>query len=127
MPQIETKTQNMSVYRLAFACMTIVCLFALATAVFADTASTDAQEVYIDSVYSWGIWELGLEPASGPEVAASNVINDRSRSLQFRPNDNAAYINPGIPIATTLSPPVIGVGGSGPILPGMVPNSPNLR
>ncbi len=117
-------------YRLALVCTAAACLFTLTTAAL---GSTDNEDVYTDSVYSWGIWELGLEPASGPEVPATNAMNDRSRQLQFRPNDNAAYIAQSVPV-TPVPPvqpptptPVFGVSGSGPILPGMVPNPPNLR
>lgn len=135
MLQIETKTQQSSVYRLAFTFITLICLLALTTTVFAAADADESEEAYIDSVYSWGIWELGLEPASGPQAPASTALNDRSRELQFRPNDNAAYIPPSIPLGTAAptSPPlptpipVISVGGTGPILPGMVPNAPNLR
>lgn len=132
MHKIEIKIQDISIYRLAFVCMSVVCLFALTAAAFAATDPTDANDAYVDSVYSWGIWELDLEPASGPEVPASNAINDRSRKLLFRPNDNAAFVNPSIPVATPTPPllpptPVVGASGSGPILPGMVPNQPNLR
>jgi len=135
MAQIETKTQQSSVYGLAFTFITLICLLALTGTVFAASDTDVSEEAYIDSVYSWGIWELGLEPASGPQAPANKALNDRSRQLQFRPNDNAAYIAPSIPLGTaapTGSPipstiPVISVGGTGPILPGMVPNAPNLR
>ena len=136
MRQIETKTQHRHVYRLAFACITLACLLAFANAVFAAAEPDDSQEAYIDSVYSWGIWELGLEPASGPDAPANTAVNDRSRRLQFRPNDNAAYIPPSIPVGSTVTPPpvpvptptpVVSIGGTGPILPGMVPIAPNLR
>ncbi|UCB55156.1 MAG: hypothetical protein JSW45_01040 [Thiotrichales bacterium] len=110
----------------------------------ANTEQGAAEMAYVDSVYSWGIWELGLEPASGPQPPGNTTMNDRSGKLQFRPNDNAAFIVQSIPVPSTIarpqrpqpSPPstptavpvpVIGPGGSGPILPGMVPNSPNLR
>ena len=132
MHPIESKIRIKAMYRLAFVYMTAVCLHALTAAAF---AATDVEGTYIDSVYSWGIWELELEPASGPQVSANNAINDRSRRLQFRPNDNAAYITQSIPVPpiTTITPPppaptpIVGASGSGPVLPGMVPNSPNLR
>lgn len=132
MARTETKAQNMSIYRLAFVCMSAACLFALTAAAFATTDSTDARDAYVDSVYSWGIWELGLESASGPQLPANNAIKDRSRNLQFRPNDNAAYMTqsvavPNVPPVIPPPTPVVGASGSGPILPGMVPNPPNLR
>ena len=132
---IEIKTQQNSVNRLTLACISLGCLIAAATAVHAAADTDESQKAPVDSVYSWGQWELGLEPASGVEVPADSTLSDRSRQLQFRPNDNAAYIPTRIPLGTgtpTTPPvpapiPVISVGGTGPILPGMVPNPPNLR
>jgi hypothetical protein len=132
---IEIKTQQRSVNRLTFACISLGCLLAATTAVDAAADTDESQGAPIDSVYSWGQWELGLEPASGVEVPADTKLGDRSRQLQFRPNDNAAYVPTSIPLGTgtpTTPPapapiPVISVGGTGPILPGMVPNPPNLR
>lgn len=95
---IETKKQVISVYRLLIVCLSVGYLFALTTHVSSAAESTVADDDYIDSVYSWGIWELGLEPASGPELPENNAMNDRSRKLQFRPNDNAAYTAQGVPL-----------------------------
>ena len=132
---IEIKTQQNSVNRLTLACISLCCLFAATSAVRAAADPDELQKAPVDSVYSWGEWELGLEPASGVEVPADTKLDNRSRQLQFRPNDNAAYIPARIPLGTgnpTTPPvpapiPVISVGGTGPILPGMVPNPPNLR
>ncbi len=127
MNQMTPKIQHKTIYRPALICAAVACLFTLTTTAI---AVTDTEEVYVDSVHSWGIWELGLEPASGPQDFANSAIKDRSRKLQFRPNDNAAYMAQSIPIPPVQPPPttpVVGVSGSGPILPGMVPNSPNLR
>ena len=127
MDQMAYKIQNNTIFNLAFACTAVACLFTLSTAAI---AVTDTEDVYTDSVYSWGIWELGLEPASGSQDFASSAIKDRSRRLQFRPNDNAAYMPQSIPVTPVQPPPptpVVGVSGSGSILPGMVPNPPNLR
>jgi len=107
MYQMAPKIQNNSIYRLALVCTTAACLFTLTTAAFAATSDEGA---YIDSVYSWGIWELGLEPASGPQVSANNAMNDRSRRVLFRPNDNAAYLSQSIPVppvANAPAPPVM--------------------
>ena len=137
MYQIENNTQALAAVRLAVICTTIACLFMLAATAVASTDSTAGEDAYVDSVYSWGIWELGLEPASGPQASANHAINDRSRRLQFRPNDNVAYISQSVPVPpiTINTPPplppvptpIVGASGSGPILPGMVPNPPNLR
>ena len=151
MCQIEINTQSEAAVRLAIICTTIACLLMLAANAAASTDSTEDEDAYVDSVYSWGIWELGLEPASGPQMPANSAIKDRSRRLQFRPNDNAAYTTLSAPVstATTIaSPPpvpvappkpmpvpvpvappvpVIGPGGSGPIIPGAIPTAPNRR
>ena len=137
MYQIETNAQSETAVRLAVICTTILCLLMLTATAVASTDSTTGEDAYVDSVYSWGIWELGLEPASGPNTPTNNAIKDRSRRLQFRPNDNAAYKRQSTPVRpiTIISPPtlpaaptpVVGVSGNGPILPGMAPNPPNLR
>lgn len=130
MYQTETNTQALAAARLAVICTALACLLMLAASAVASTDSTAGENAYVDSVYSWGIWELGLEPASGPQASANHAINDRSRRLQFRPNDNAAYISQSVPVPPALPPvptPIVGASGSGPILPGMVPNPPNLR
>ena len=151
MCQIEINTQSEAAVRLAIICTTIACLLMLTANVAASTDSTAGADAYVDSVYSWGIWELGLEPASGPQASANHAINDRSRRVQFRPNDNAAYTTLSVPVSTvtTIAPPppvpvappkpipvpvpvappvpVIGPGGSGPIIPGAIPTAPNRR
>lgn len=100
---IETTTQNTSVHRFACICISVICLLAFTAAAYANTDT----EADVDSVYSWGIWELGLEPASGPVPAAGKAMNDRSRRLKFRPNDNAAYTIQSIPVpqTVTIAPP----------------------
>ena len=116
--------------RLAAICML------LAVSVFSTTpnAAEAGTTAYVDSVYSWGAWELGIEPAAGPRAAQNTPMNDRSASLQFRPNDNAAFQTvalpePQAPIPPIPSPPVpvVGPGGSGPIIPGATPTAPNRR
>jgi hypothetical protein len=132
---MKPKIQNKSIHQLALVCTAAACLFMQTTAAYAATNDRDA---YIDSVYSWGIWELGLEPASGPQASANKAMNDRSKKLLFRPNDNAAYINRSIPVPqiSTITPPpapvaplipVIGLDGSGPVIPGTTPTAPNRR
>jgi hypothetical protein len=101
MYQTETKTQNESAFGRTLACLSVACLFAITAAANATTDS--ANEVFVDSVYSWGIWELGLDPESGPQPPSGNALNDRSRSLKFRPNDNAAYMVRSIPVAPAVS------------------------
>ncbi len=49
---------------------------------------------FVDSVYEWGSWELGLAPAAGSPVAPKNhTLKIRQRNLQFRPHDNSAFRN----------------------------------
>ena len=109
------KIQNNSIYSSALVCAAAACLFTLATAAF---AATNDEGAYIDSVYSWGIWELGLEPASGPQVSADNAMNDRSMKLLFRPNDNAAYLSRSIPVPPVTNAP------APPVMP--VPTIPSV-
>lgn len=115
---IKTKQHNGFIYGLACLCLSVACLFALTSNAFAATDADEAEDSYVDSVYNWGAWELGLEPASGPQPA-SRALNNRSRTLQFRPNDNAAFIPESIevPPVTTFSPP--------PPLPVMPPTIPS--
>lgn len=115
MYQMAAKTQNHSIYRSALVCTATACLFMLVTTAF---AATNDEGAYIDSVYSWGIWELGLEPASGPQGSANNAMNDRSRKLLFRPNDNAAYIAQSIPVPPVTNAP------APPVMP--VPTIPSV-
>ena len=91
MDQTETKPQHsfytsrIPIYLSAFF------LFALSTTASAAADSAAKSDEYVDSVYSWGIWELGIEPAAGPQVPANRALNNRALNLQFRPNDNAAF------------------------------------
>ena len=143
MYRIVTKVKTGPVLRLALICVTVAGLLISMTDANSKTGSSADEAAYVDSVYSWGSWELGLQPAPGPQTPGSGAMNDRSRQLQFRPNDNATYMVqsvpipsataipqpplPSNPVSTPVPVPVIGPSGSGPILPGMVPNSPNLR
>ena len=113
--QMTPKIQNNSIYRSALVCTAAACLFMLVTTAF---AATNDEGTYIDSVYSWGIWELGLEPASGPQVSANNAMNDRSRRVLFRPNDNAAYLSQSIPVPPVTNAP------APPVMP--VPTIPSV-
>lgn len=93
----------------------LLCCISAATA---DNALADEATAYIDSVNSWGTWELGIEPAAGPRAVSSHVMTVRSADVQFRPNDNAAYrpnavtLNENMPISG--NPP----GPIAPIPPG---------
>lgn len=123
MQRTETQAQEHSVYRQVFVRLSAACLFAVTAAAYATTDSTN--DDYTDSVYSWGTWELGLEPASGPQAPSGKTMNDRSRSLNFRPNDNAAYMVLSIPIAPAGGPtPSVPTIPSAPAVPPPVPAGP---
>ena len=65
-----------------------------------------ADEAFVDSVYEWGSWELGLEPAAGGPVAPkTTTVKVNQRQLQFRPNDNSAFRgNAAIAVTAGTSP-----------------------
>ena len=91
-----------------FACAALISLQALATAVCAGSGQVSHAEAELDSVYSWGIWELGLEPVPSPQAPADGTMNDRSKNVKFRPNANAAYMIRSVPVAseTVFSSPL---------------------
>jgi hypothetical protein len=77
-------------------------------------AATDS----IDNVYSWGSWELGVEPAAGGPVPVTNrPLNVSQKNLQFRPNQNSAFTT-GLHQMTTA--------GNGPTLPPVQPVAPGI-
>lgn len=157
MCQNKARLQYDTIYRHAVTCLFGVCLYASTTAAFSAGESTDTKPAYIDSVYSWGAWEHGLEPAAGPQAPTDRALTDRSRQVQFRPNDNAAYTPqsiaipsmttisrpPSVPFApvtpTPAAPPAIvpvpaaqpvpriRPDASGPIISGAMPTAPNRR
>jgi hypothetical protein len=107
MYQTETKSQYRFYSSWIFTYLSAIFLFALSATVFAATDSSAKSDEYVDSVYSWGIWELGIEPAAGPQAPANRALNNRARSLQFRPNDNAAFKieSVAIPAGAPVNPP----------------------
>jgi hypothetical protein len=90
------------------------------TALAATDPSANNEEEYVDSVYSWGIWELDIEPAAGPRAPANTALNNRALKLKFRPNDNAAYIidSVAVPVAPITPPPPV------PVTPPVIPSIP---
>lgn len=90
----------------------------LATASVTASASAD----FVDSVHSWGTWELGLEPAAGaPAVPAGRTIRVQQRNVQFRPNENSAFtrtVNVSSSGPSAPPAPVLPPSPSGPITPG---------
>lgn len=88
-----------------------------------DSASTATE--YVDSVHSWGSWELGLEPAAGGPIALpENAVSNRPADVRFRPNDNRVYSvgTPGLITATPNPSPaptrVVPTSGPGTAPPG---------
>ncbi len=87
----------------------------------ATSHAASSEQPYIDSIYDWGSWDIGLEPAAGGPVAVpNNAVGNRVSSVQFRPNDNSTY-SPGnrivsnlimpTPIPTPAGPPSINTNG----------------
>ena len=92
---------------------------------------------FSDSVYSWGSWELDIEPAAGgPIPAANRPIRVKLQNMQFRPNDNNRFTSPSDmmvagdnpvppPIPPTAPPVTTGTPGAPPgtgdVRPGMAP------
>ncbi len=104
----------------ASACLCAIALLLTSAAAQADNQQTRTADKYVDSMYSWGSWGLGIEPAAGGPVALpDNAVNNRSANIHFRPNDNTVYglnkhsatdvsLNPTP--APTHVPPTLGPG-----------------
>ena len=120
MHQTETKLQNGFRCTPAVVWVSVIALFSLTGVATAATDASSGNEAYVDSVYSWGIWELGIEPAAGPQVPANTALNNRALNLQFRPNDNAAYKIQSVAVpTTTITPPP-----PAPVIPPAIPSIP---
>ena len=77
------------------------CLFAWAPVGMA----AQQNENFVDSVYDWGFWELGLEPAAGgPVTPKTTTVKINQRKLQFRPNDNSAFRGKPAMITSDINP-----------------------
>ena len=62
-------------------------------------------ESLVDSVYDWGFWELGVEPAAGgPVTPKTTTVKINQRKLQFRPNDNSAFRGKPAMITSDINP-----------------------
>ena len=111
---------------LSYFCAIALGILLTSTAAQADSKQTSTDK-YVDSVYSWGSWELGVEPAAGGPVALpNNAVYNRPPNVHFRPNDNSVYglnrhnvttvsLNP-TPAPTHL-PPTVGPGVAPPGTP----------
>ncbi len=119
---IDHKQQPGLTARLANICM-LLAITIFSTASNAAEADNTEKSAYVDSVHSWGAWALGIEPAAGPRAPQNNPMNDRSASLKFRPNDNAAYSTIAIPVNTVTSVPSTPIPPA-PVVPTVVPTGP---
>lgn len=80
--------------------------FMLCLSAYTLQASADENPAYVDSVHSWGSWDLGLEPAAGgPVIPPKTVINVKTHDMQFRPNDNARFASNAKPMVTAGTNP----------------------
>jgi len=71
------------------------------------------QDGFVDSVYEWGSWDLGIEPAAGgPIPAARRPVNVQQNNLKFRPNDNNKFTSSRETVMTTTQ------NGPTPLPPG---------
>ena len=59
--------------------------------------STQAIAVEKDSVYTWGSWAEGIKPAAGP-VARVTPPPAQKPDVNFRPNENSAFLREAAPI-----------------------------
>ena len=44
-----------------------------------------------DSVYTWGKWSDGVQPAAGPVVSVASPTPAQTPSTNFRPYENSAF------------------------------------
>jgi hypothetical protein len=81
--------------------LAIVCILGaspLATALPDDST----RAAYVDSVYEWGAWEMGIVSITANAKRTSNqALNIRLSNIKFRPND----ISVVSPIVTPVRPP----------------------
>lgn len=89
-------------------------------------------QAYVDSVYEWGLWEMGLTPAAGGAAPSpGRAITYRPSNIAFRPNDNSAFapvvtpVSVPAPVPTAPVGPRYNAGGSGPVPAGAKPARPN--
>ena len=58
-----------------------------------------------DSVYAWGKWAQGIQPAAGPEAKVTPPPA-KTPNINFRPNENSAFLREAASIAFRPAPPV---------------------
>ena len=87
--------------------------------------STQAMAVEQDSVYTWGEWAEGIQPAAGP-VAKVTPPPAKTPNINFRPNENSAFLREAA-ISFRAAPPVAPGAAQIPnivIAPSSVPTTP---
>jgi len=78
---------------------------------------TEAEVAYVDSVTTWGAWELDIEPAAGGLTPPSTgALNARDSRVALRTNSISALAPP------TASKPAAII--QSPIMPPVVPSMP---
>ena len=58
-----------------------------------------------DSVYKWGNWENGIQPAAGP-MARVTPPPVQKPDVNFRPNENSAFLREAVVSLRIPAPPV---------------------
>lgn len=127
----HSDTKNYLLSRLVLTVMTM--LFAT-TSMAAWNNSTDTTPDYVDSVHSWGAWELDIEPAAGGlQSASAQVVNPRDSKVTLRINSVSA-LAPSAPVPSNVvastptvpAVPAIPGGPGGPAIPAVpaVPVAP---
>lgn len=105
---LTRKRTNMLKFQHKLTQLLSIGLLGASTFAYAATNSDEDATAYVDSVYGWGAWELGLEPAAGGPVPVSNrALTTRAPRVSFRPNENS-----------TLAPDVLTVPITRPGTPG---------
>ena len=88
---------------------------------FAADQSTGGSVAYVDSIHSWGAWELDLEPAAGGVMPrGTQPLQPRDTRVQLRTNSfsglgpsvtiaerPATPVNPVNPVPPPVTPPVV--------------------
>lgn len=89
---------------------------------FAILLPIQAMAIEQDSVYTWGEWAEGIQPAAGP-VAQVTPPPAQTPDVNFRPNENSAFLR-----EATLSfrTPAASIGGA-PQVPGITVTSISTR
>lgn len=88
-----------------------ICLLSVSTSAFSASDGDEDTASYVDSVYEWGAWELGLEPAAGDPAPSSNQpLAVRGPGVKFRPNENSAFSPVTRPVPGPNTPFAPGTG-----------------